>query len=183
MYIRMTFRPIDVYEMLEPLLKDYRKLRNRDMGRFSMFSAFHLNLYNAAGYSLTFIDEFVDALLREERVCDIILPRIAKRQILEENGELGPRKSRLLNALEGRSDHGSDRSRSKSGSRSRLGSRSQSGSQSPRHSESRGRSMSRSSRTSSDEGSRFVSRSPSRSQSPFRSRSRSISPDQMDTEA
>jgi hypothetical protein len=32
MYIRMTFRAVDVYEMLEPLLKDYRKLRHLDMG-------------------------------------------------------------------------------------------------------------------------------------------------------
>jgi hypothetical protein len=34
MYIRMTFRPVDVYELLEPLLKDYRKLRTRNMGSF-----------------------------------------------------------------------------------------------------------------------------------------------------
>ena len=26
MYIRMTFRGLEVYELLEPLLKDYRKL-------------------------------------------------------------------------------------------------------------------------------------------------------------
>ena len=32
MYIRMTFRAVDVYELLEPLLKDYRKIRYRDMG-------------------------------------------------------------------------------------------------------------------------------------------------------
>jgi pre-mRNA-splicing factor 38A len=32
MYIRMTFRSVDVYELLEPLLKDYRKLRLRSMG-------------------------------------------------------------------------------------------------------------------------------------------------------
>lgn len=32
MYIRMTFRAAEVYEILEPLLKDYRKLRLRDMG-------------------------------------------------------------------------------------------------------------------------------------------------------
>ena len=31
-YIRMTFRPVDVYEILEPLLKDYRKIRYRGMG-------------------------------------------------------------------------------------------------------------------------------------------------------
>ena len=33
LYIRMTFRPAEVYEILEPLLKDYRKLRLRDMGK------------------------------------------------------------------------------------------------------------------------------------------------------
>jgi len=37
MYIRLTFRAVDVYEMLEPLLKDYRKLRNRDMGTLLLF--------------------------------------------------------------------------------------------------------------------------------------------------
>ena len=31
-YIRMTFRAVEVYELLEPLLKDYRKLRLRNMG-------------------------------------------------------------------------------------------------------------------------------------------------------
>ncbi|KAJ7074397.1 PRP38 family-domain-containing protein [Mycena amicta] len=148
-YIRMTFRAVDVYELLEPLLKDYRKLRYRNM----------------MGYSLTYIDEFVDQLLTEERVCDIILPRITKRGILEENGEIGPRQSRLLDALEGKSEHGSERSG---------------------RSPSRGRSLSRSSRTPSDAGSRYVSRSPSRSRSRsgsrFRSRSRSISPDRMEVE-
>ncbi|KAJ6618225.1 Pre-mRNA-splicing factor 38, partial [Mycena sp. CBHHK59/15] len=82
-YIRMTFRAVDVYDLLEPLLKDYRKLRLRNM----------------AGYSLTYMDEFIDQLLTEERVCDIILPRLTKRTTLEENGEIGPRQSRLLDAL------------------------------------------------------------------------------------
>ncbi|KAF7359453.1 RNA polymerase II subunit A C-terminal domain phosphatase [Mycena sanguinolenta] len=71
-YIRMTFRAVDVYELLEPLLKDFRKLRYRNMN----------------GYSLTYMDEFVDQLLTEERVCDIILPRLTKRSTLEENGEI-----------------------------------------------------------------------------------------------
>ena len=31
-YIRLTFRSIDVYETLEPLLSDYRKLRVRNVG-------------------------------------------------------------------------------------------------------------------------------------------------------
>ncbi|KAF9052737.1 PRP38 family-domain-containing protein [Panaeolus papilionaceus] len=163
-YIRLTFRAVDVYELLEPLLKDYRKLRNRNM----------------AGYSLTFMDEFVYSLLTEERVCDIILPRLAKRQVLEENGEIGPRKSRLLAAMQGESDEEGDKSDSKSNrssiSRSVSGrsrSRSQSPVGSPRsRSGSRSRSRSRS-RTPSETGSRYVSRSPSRSVSRSRSPDRS----------
>ncbi|KAJ3562294.1 hypothetical protein NP233_g9668 [Leucocoprinus birnbaumii] len=73
LYVRMTFRAVEVYEILEPLLKDYRKLRLRNMN----------------GYALTFFDEFVYELLTEERVCDIILPRIPKRQILEETVTMG----------------------------------------------------------------------------------------------
>ena len=100
----------------------------------------------AAGFTLTFMDEFVDSLLTEERVCDIILPRLQKRQILEENGDIGPRKSRLLDAMEGNSEHGSPRGRSSS--RSTTSSRSRSDS-----SKSRG-------------PARYISRSPSRSRSP-----------------
>lgn len=158
MYIRMTFSAVEVYELLEPLMKDFRKLRYRDM----------------AGYSLTHFDEFIYSLLTEERVCDIILPRKAKRSILEENGEIGPRKSRLLDAMEGRSEHGSDRSRSSSRSRSRSPSKSPYRSRSPSVSRSRSRSPS--------ENGRYVSRSPSRSRSPDRSRSGSMSPDRMNIE-
>ncbi|TFK55036.1 PRP38-domain-containing protein [Heliocybe sulcata] len=179
LYVRMTFRSAEVYEILEPLLKDYRKLRYRNM----------------AGYQLTYMDEFVDSLLREERVCDIILPRLAKRSVLEETGEIGPRKSRLLDAMEGKEE----RSRSRSRSRSQSRGPSERASRSP---SSRGGSRSRSG-TPSDAGDRYVSRSPSRSRSPsvagsrngyisrsrsnsrsdspYRSRSRSISPDRMDT--
>lgn len=34
----MTFRAVDVYELLEPLLKDYRKLRERNMGNIQLLS-------------------------------------------------------------------------------------------------------------------------------------------------
>ena len=103
------------------------------------------------GYSLVFMDEFVYELLTEERVCDIIMPRLPKRQVLEENGELGPRKSLLLAAMEDDSDRESTKSRNSKGSRSRSRTRSLSV-------ESRSRS-----RSPSDAGSRYVSRSPSRS--------------------
>ncbi|KAJ3515962.1 hypothetical protein NLJ89_g1428 [Agrocybe chaxingu] len=50
LYIRMTFRPVDIYELLEPLLKDYRKLRQRNM----------------TGYSLVFMDEFIYSYQRDK---------------------------------------------------------------------------------------------------------------------
>ena len=37
-YIRLTFRSIEVYEILEPLMKDYRKLRIRHVGMSSYYS-------------------------------------------------------------------------------------------------------------------------------------------------
>ncbi|CAE6423945.1 unnamed protein product [Rhizoctonia solani] len=183
MYIRMTFPPVEVYELLEPLLKDYRKLRMRSM----------------AGYSLTFMDEFVDQLLTEERVCDIILPRLAKREVLEETEGLAPRTSVLLDAMAGKSGSDDEGGTKKARKRSE--------SVDSDRSVSRGRSLSRSAKSKSRSRSgsvnmqeRFVSKSPSRSRSrsrsrsvtpprqrsrthspsPYRSRSRSISPDRMD---
>ena len=38
-YIRMTFRAAEVYEVLEPLLKDYRKLRYRDQSKHTQLVA------------------------------------------------------------------------------------------------------------------------------------------------
>jgi pre-mRNA-splicing factor 38A len=32
MYIRLTFRAVEVHQLLEPLLNDYRKLRQLSMG-------------------------------------------------------------------------------------------------------------------------------------------------------
>lgn len=152
-----------------------------------------LSFDSTANYTITHFDEFIDQLLNEERVCDIILPRLTKRDVLEELGELGPRKSLLLDAMEGK-----ERSRSRSRSReSRSRSRSPTTRKRSRSLEDgeaseggkRGRSLSRSDRTGtpSEAGSRYVSRSPSRSRSRsgsrYRSRSRSISPDRMDTAA
>lgn len=79
-YIRLTFPPLDVFEILEPLLDDYRKLRFRSMD---------------GSYSILTIDEYADQLLNEERVCDIQLPRLTQRRILEEVEGLGKRRSKL----------------------------------------------------------------------------------------
>ena len=41
------------------------------------------------------MDEFIDELLREERVLDVQLPRLQKRHVLEENNQLEARQSVL----------------------------------------------------------------------------------------
>lgn len=126
-----------------------------------------------AGYQLTHMDEFIDQLLTEERVCDTILPRLTRRDVLEDIEGLAPRKSALLDAMDGVRQP--SRSRSPSQSSSRSGSRTRS--------RSRSRSLSLSLPADSD-ADRYVSRTPSPSGSSYRSRSRSVSPDraEIDTE-
>jgi pre-mRNA-splicing factor 38A len=78
-YIRLTFSGVECYTILEPFLRDYRKLRVRGQN----------------GFELSFMDEFVDKLLYDERVCDVALPRIPTRFALEETEELEPRENLL----------------------------------------------------------------------------------------
>lgn len=74
LYMRLTGSSLDCYKYLEPLFNDNRKLRMQN--KQGIFELIHM-------------DEFIDHLLREERCCDVILPRIQKRHVLEENNELG----------------------------------------------------------------------------------------------
>lgn len=77
-YLRLTGRPADIYEKLEPLYNDYRMLKYR----------------NPTDWTLLHMDEFIDRLLTEDRVCGIALPRLPKRGVLLEAGYLeGPRRS------------------------------------------------------------------------------------------
>ncbi|XP_041972456.1 pre-mRNA-splicing factor 38-like [Aricia agestis] len=84
-YMRLTGSSVDCYKYLEPLYNDNRKLRRQT--REGQFEIVHM-------------DEFIDELLREERLCDVILPRIQKRNILEENNELDPKVSALDDDLD-----------------------------------------------------------------------------------
>ena len=84
-YIRLTFSAIEVYQILEPLLSDSRKLRMRTL---------------SGGYDLTYMDEFVDELLTQERVCGIALPKLRSRYVLEESEDLEPRQSALDSELD-----------------------------------------------------------------------------------
>lgn len=79
-YLRLTGTSIDCYKYLEPLYNDNRKLRRQN---------------RSAQFEIVHIDEFIDELLRSDRVCDIILPRVQKRHILEENNEIEPKVSAL----------------------------------------------------------------------------------------
>lgn len=79
-YMRLTGSSVDAYKYLEPLYNDNRKLRRQN--RQGQFELVHM-------------DEFIDELLREERLCDVILPRIQKRMVLEDNNELEPKVSAL----------------------------------------------------------------------------------------
>ncbi|XP_057901688.1 pre-mRNA-splicing factor 38A-like [Melospiza georgiana] len=80
LYMRLTGTAVDCYKYLEPLYNDYRKIKSQN--RNGEFGLMH-------------VDEFIDELLHEERVCDIILPRLQKRNVLEEAEQLEPRVSAL----------------------------------------------------------------------------------------
>lgn len=154
-YIRLTFDPVDVFETLEPMLEDYRKLRYRNLD---------------GSYRLTTMDDFVDELLTEERVCEVQLPRLTLRKVLEETEGLPKRRSKLSRAMGLEEDALSDDVgyASSDEERERYMSRSPSRSPSPGSDPSRGRYTSRSpSRSHSDNGSaspqgdKYISRSPS----------------------
>ena len=79
-YMRLVGKPTDVYQYLEPLLNDYRKVRYRSKD---------------GKYALTHVDEFVHNLLTKDMFCDVALPRVPHRQALEAAGALEPRVSAL----------------------------------------------------------------------------------------
>ncbi|CAL5221078.1 g3204 [Coccomyxa viridis] len=79
-YLRLVGRPLEVYQYLEPLYNDYRKVRLREAD---------------GSFALTHMDEVVDQLLNNEYLFDIALPRIPNRVTMERIGQLEPRISVL----------------------------------------------------------------------------------------
>ncbi len=80
-YLRLTGRPAEIYELIEPLYNDFRKLRFRE----------------STGWKITYMDEVADELLNSDRYCGIALPHLPKRAVLESAGYLdGPRRSALV---------------------------------------------------------------------------------------
>ena len=84
-YLRLTGRPAEIYELIEPLYNDFRKLRFRE----------------STGWKITYMDELADELLTSDRYCGIALPHLPKRDVLVTAGYLdGPRRSALTPLIE-----------------------------------------------------------------------------------
>ena len=66
-YLRLVGKPLEVYQYLEPLYNDYRKLRLRTP---------------EGGFALSHMDALVDDMLANEYLFDIALPRIPNRHVL-----------------------------------------------------------------------------------------------------
>eukprot|EP00445_Apocalathium_hangoei_P046972 CAMPEP_0203991354 /NCGR_PEP_ID=MMETSP0360-20130528/9390_1 /ASSEMBLY_ACC=CAM_ASM_000342 /TAXON_ID=268821 /ORGANISM="Scrippsiella Hangoei, Strain SHTV-5" /LENGTH=237 /DNA_ID=CAMNT_0050931517 /DNA_START=50 /DNA_END=763 /DNA_ORIENTATION=+ len=84
-YYRISQSHMNVYQTLEPLYADYRKLRYRDMN--GKLSVIHM-------------DEFIDWLFNEKTVCDVTMPGLPKREMLETTLDLPPYESVLEDDLE-----------------------------------------------------------------------------------
>ena len=84
-YLRLTGRPQDIYEMLDPLYASYSKLKYRDVNE----------------WKLIHVDDFIDELLTKPFCCGIAMPRLPIRETLQEAGYLeeGPRPTALHDAL------------------------------------------------------------------------------------
>ncbi|KAK9905941.1 hypothetical protein WJX75_009262 [Coccomyxa subellipsoidea] len=79
-YLRLVGRPLEVYQYLEPLYNDYRKVRLR---------------LADGNFELTHMDEIIDQMLNSEYLFDVAMPRIPNRVTMERLGQLEPRISVL----------------------------------------------------------------------------------------
>jgi len=84
-YLRLVGKAVDVFNFLEPLLNDYRRVRVRDP---------------SGTFTLSHIDELIDQMLRGDYLFHIALPRLPARHSLEKNGQLEPRVSVLDDEFE-----------------------------------------------------------------------------------
>ncbi|KAH8354000.1 hypothetical protein KR067_008376 [Drosophila pandora] len=125
-YLRLTGAALDCYKYLEPLYIDNRKLRRQN---------------RAGQFEIVYMDEYIDELLRNDRVCDIILPRIQKRTILEENNEIEPKVSVLDEDLD--DELPSDEEKAEEKEASRTKDKDSSSVRRPRRARSKSRSRSR----------------------------------------
>ena len=91
-YMRLVGKSVDVFQYLEPLYNDYRKIRYR----------------SHEGFEIIHMDEFVDRCITDEFLCDIALPSIPKRSVLEDNNVLAQRISVLDDEFQAINEHDMD---------------------------------------------------------------------------
>jgi pre-mRNA-splicing factor 38A len=84
LYIRLTSRPVEIYESLEPLLHDNRALR----------------VWVTPRWSTIHMDEYIDSLLQKNICWTMALPRLPARRFLEEAGYLEPERPTALRSEE-----------------------------------------------------------------------------------
>ncbi len=80
LYLRLILKGVDAFETLEPFYNDNRKLRLRNM---------------IGEFSIIYVDQFIDNLLRQQIFMGISLPFLPKRAALEQQQALEPRVSLL----------------------------------------------------------------------------------------
>ena len=83
-YLRLIGNAKEIYTYLEPLYNDFRRVRKR----------------TTFGFEVVHVDEVIEELLTSEFFCDIKLPHLQKRIVLETNASLLPRESLLLKELQ-----------------------------------------------------------------------------------
>lgn len=89
-YMRLVGRAQEVYQYLEPLLNDYRRIRLRKPD---------------GSFELTCIDDIVDQMLTRDYLFNIALPRLQERSVLETTGQLpGPRVSQMQDEFDAKID-------------------------------------------------------------------------------
>ncbi len=84
LYARLTMDSVEIYQKLEPLLSNYSRLR----------------IYENGESYITHMDEYIDNLLNGSKFCDLIFPRIIRRERLEETGALDERPSLVRDEFE-----------------------------------------------------------------------------------
>ena len=65
--MRLVGRPVEVYNYLEPLYNDFRKLRM---------------LSQDGSYSLSHMDQVIEQMLHQDYLFDIALPRLPHRFVM-----------------------------------------------------------------------------------------------------
>ncbi|EAZ63783.2 hypothetical protein PICST_52656 [Scheffersomyces stipitis CBS 6054] len=93
-YIRLVGSSDLVYTTFDKYLSDFRKLRTKLKSPIFNEKGLPIN------YRLTYFDEWIDNMLLQERVMDIILPRLTPRRNLVEKGLLEPRTYAVRDEIE-----------------------------------------------------------------------------------